>query len=508
MKQVIWILILAVTVLSQDKIIFMNGSVLKGEVDRTVLTETSKSIRFKPKGGQQFTFYNVDQINFVESWNGVTLYPVGVIVNTTSGRFHLPNVRHLPPKEKQKKFANDKEAIVKGFLPCSACFDTHPKISDYALEKSLVRAAILQIQSDHELMYEHPMLPKLQTLMKQILDHWPEELKGYDYRIQIIRDDKINAFAVAGGNLYFSTGMLQMIETDEELEAILAHEIAHVERRHMLRAFKDYQLKKAKLALVSSLLTLTAAVSESDLGIALAGIATDLGSFAVEFSRIGFGRDQEQEADMFAQIYLRGVGKDLQPMLAALDKLATNSKTRIGYVRQVNAFSSHPDLLSRISQIEAGVYHKYDEPLIMKLFSVNSKLELDPGFIEIIISHAYQTQSSDNKDQDEILLLGTIVNHHPELSFKINSITLNFLGSLGQTPLKGLDEVIVPYDGGTEFVARVNAPKELSEKTANSVFNKKLLPYSVDVSAIVLKAGGNALKAVGLQDIQCTMTIN
>ncbi len=55
-----------------------------------------------------------------------------------------------------------------------------------------------------------------------------------------------NAYAVAGGNLYFTTGLLDMTESNAELESVLAHEIAHVERRHTLRGYKEY-LKKQQL---------------------------------------------------------------------------------------------------------------------------------------------------------------------------------------------------------------------------------------------------------------------
>lgn len=144
----------------------------------------------------------------------------------------------------------------------------------------------------------------------------------------------------------------------------------------------------------------------------------------------------------------------------------------------------------------------------MQLHPIKPDLDINPGFIEMIISHAYKTKSSDSQDKDQILLLGKIINNHEELSFQVNSITLNFLGSLGQTQLGGIVEVTVPFEGSTEFVGRIKAPKELSEEAARSVFNKNILPFAVDISAIVLRSGENAKRIMGLQNIQCTMTIN
>jgi|TARA_B100000315_G_scaffold242826_1_gene265491 Zn-dependent protease with chaperone function len=508
MKKTLLFLFLSTIIFCQDEIVFIDGKILKGEVDKNSIVENPSSIRFKPKGWQIFSFYNVEQINFVRSWNGKLLYPKGVVVNIESNVYHLPNVKHLPSDDFQKSYSDNKEADSAGYLPCKACFDTHPQISDYALEKELVKATIIQIQNTNEIMYEHSLLPKLQSMMSNILSNWSESLKGYDYRIQIIRDDTPNAFAVAGGNLYFSTGLLEMLENDEELESVLAHEIAHVERRHTLRAFKEYLKKQQVLAFATTLLAIAAVAAESEEGLMLAGAVSEIGKFAIEYSQKGYDRDLEQEADMFAQIYLNNAGKELTYLLSSLDKLATHSKTRLGYIPQTNAFSSHPNILSRIKQIENSEFFNYDSPLSMELHPIKSDLNIQPGFIKMEINHAYKTSSSDSDESDEILLLGKIINEHSDLSFQINSIKLNLLGSLGVIELGGIVDVSASYESSTDFVGRIKAPKEMSEKVLESVKTKRILPFAVDVSAIVLQSGKNSEKVTGFQNIQCTMTIN
>ena len=509
MKRLIISLLLFVTVsFAQDELLLKDGTVIKGEVDKKSIVGNNSSIRFKPKGWQIFQFYNVDQINFVRSWNGKLLYPKGVVVNVESNFYHLPNVKHLPSDEFQEPYSDNIDADSAGYLPCKACFDTHPQISDYALEKELVKATIIQIQNTNEIMYEHALLPKLQSMMSNILSNWSEKLKGYDYRIQIIRDDSPNAFAVAGGNLYFSTGLLEMSENDEELESVLAHEIAHVERRHTLRAYKEYLKKQQALAVATTLLAIAAVAAESEEGLLLAGAVSEIGKFAIEYSQKGYDRDLEQEADMFAQIYLINSGKELTNMLSTLDKLATHSKTRLGYIPQTNAFSSHPNILSRVKQIENSEFYDYDSPLSMEFHPIKSDINIQPGFIKMEINHAYKTLSSDSDESDEILLIGKIINKHSNLSFQINSIKLNFLGSIGVIELGGIVDVSASYESSTEFVGRVKTPKELSEKVLESVKNKNILPFAVDISAIVLQTGKNSKKVTGLQNIQCTMTIN
>ena len=167
-----------------------------------------------------------------------------VIVNTKTGRIHNFGVLHLPDSLDQKEYKNKDLAVKDGFEFCKACFDLRPELFDYDLEKQLTSQAIIAIKNRYEIMYEHERLEFLNGLMGVVLKRWPEELRGYSYRLQIIRDEAPNALAIAGGNIYLTTGLIDMVENDAELEAVLVHEIAHVERRHTLRSFKEYQKKQ------------------------------------------------------------------------------------------------------------------------------------------------------------------------------------------------------------------------------------------------------------------------
>lgn len=508
-----WILVISLFVIAgleaQDEIIFKDRSIIKGEVDPTSITDSTTSVRFKPQSWQIFTFYNLDEINFVKAWNGEILYPIGVVVNLQSGKYHLPNVKHAPQENNSQFISSVKVAEDMGLEPCNACFDSHPRISDYALEQELVKATIIHINNTNEIMYEHSKLPKLQHTMNDILNKWPENLKGYKYRVQVIRDEQPNAFAVAGGNLYFTSGLLNMIEGDLELEGVLAHEIAHVERRHYLRGYKEKQNKKNALALATAIVGLAAIAVDSDEGIALAATIAAAGHYALEFTQIGYERDLEQEADIMAQIYLKQNEKELRPTINFIDKLATTAKTRYGYVPKTNAFSSHPDLLARIEQIENGELYKYDVPMKMIFHPhIQENTDLESGFMELNVKYAYKTISSDKKNEDEIILMGSIINRHKSMSFQIKSISLNLMGTVGVTNLGGIVDVLVPYESETDFIGRIKSPKEHTTSIVNNIYNKKVLPFSVNISGIVIQPGKNALNVVGMRKILCTMTIN
>lgn len=58
--------------------------------------------------------------------------------------------------------------------------------------------------------------------------------KGLDYELTIINDTEFNAFAIAGGQIFLNTGLLQGLESKDEIAFVIAHELAHNELRHCI----------------------------------------------------------------------------------------------------------------------------------------------------------------------------------------------------------------------------------------------------------------------------------
>ena len=78
---------------------------------------------------------------------------------------------------------------------------------------------------------------KLNTILKRLLPYIERE--GIQYDIHLIDDDDmINAFAIAGGHVYVTTGIMNWAESDDELAFIIGHEIAHVDLEHTVNQIK------------------------------------------------------------------------------------------------------------------------------------------------------------------------------------------------------------------------------------------------------------------------------
>jgi Zn-dependent protease with chaperone function len=527
MKKIFVIPLIINLLIGQDKIVLLDGKIINGTIVKRANIEYSNNIEFIPNGWEISVFYNKDDINFVKSHDGKLLFPKNVVANFESGLYHLPHINHLPPEKNRILFESAEDAIKAGYSPCKACFDIRPTLSDFTLERRLAKQTIIEIKNQNEILYEHSSLPKLQSIVTKILNNWVEPLEGYNYRVQVIRDDEPNALAVAGGNIYVTSGLLDIVENDDELEFILAHEIAHIERRHLLRQFKEFQRKQAGIKAVMALLII--ATSNNENNQFTADVIEAMGTFATALASSGYERRLEQEADLFAQLYFKKQSKEINPIVTTLDKLITYSLTRTGSITINNAFSSHPDLTARLNQTKHGYFHTYDQPLIMSFqpvtpspinkkqkygqqlinqaYTNNIQEKLFPGFLELRVNNVYKVISSNKDDEDEILLLGTIKNNHSEMSFKINSIKLNFLGSLGITELHGIVDLVIPTNSQSEFVGRIKSPKDISAKVEDSVYNKRILPFGVNISAVILQPGVEVKKVSGFQNITCAMIV-
>jgi len=495
-----------------DEIILRDGTTVVGLVDRGFINENANSIRIKSYKHKRDIYYHVDQINFVRAWNGKLLYPIGVVANLETNIYHLPNVLHLPADEHRKFYGTMDLADSAGYIKCKSCFNERPRITNYTLEMELAKELNLIIKSTNEILYEHPMLGVLQDHVKHILATWPEKLKGYDYRVQIIRSPEVNASAVPGGNIYINTGLLELFEYPEEIEAVLAHEIAHVERRHGLQNWFKRQEHNQKVEFWNSMISMGLAFANegSQAGAALAIGSTIAGSISTHASELalhGYTRENEQEADMLAQLRLHKLGRETEPILHILDKAAVHTKTREGYIQGTNGYSSHPDIRQRIAQLQNIEFFEYETPMKFSLHSRDQTVNLVPGFLEISIQYAFMSLSSTSPNRSQIILMGTATNHNAEVGFRINGISINVLGGPGVVALEGLDGLSVDYASSANFIASFNVDNTLQAGTLQAIKNKALLPYSTDISAMLFIPGEDPQEMFQTKALQCTMVI-
>jgi Zn-dependent protease with chaperone function len=153
-----------------------------------------------------------------------------------------------------------------------------------------------------------------------------------------------NAFTLPGGQIILLDKLVEMPASDDEILAVLAHEIGHFRERHSIR-----------MLIQSSVVGFFVAVYFGDASFLAAGL-----SAAVLNS--SYSREMEREADDYAIIALRRLGMSPEPLASALEKLEGSRLAKRGDVpekkdntrRSENWFSSHPSTEARIRRIRAS----------------------------------------------------------------------------------------------------------------------------------------------------------
>ena len=167
----------------------------------------------------------------------------------------------------------------------------------------------------------------------------------------VIDTETINAFAMPGGNVIISQGLLKRLANESELAGVLAHEIAHVVKKHQLTAIQS----SAKSELLSSIGKDMAAdrIGRSGGG-ALAQVGkTAAANVAVDLLKDGFflrplDRSMEYEADRLAIVIAARSGYDPYGLVAALQMLAQYK----GDSDAASVFSTHPAAAERLAELE------------------------------------------------------------------------------------------------------------------------------------------------------------
>ncbi len=166
--------------------------------------------------------------------------------------------------------------------------------------------------------------------------------KDVVYRFTVLsdeKDDNYNAFAVPGGYIYIFDDLVEALETDDKLAAVLAHEMGHVEARHAI--------KRMQGNLGLTVLMLLGAGMQSEEG-AHARANRAIGQLVAAYSR-----HDERQADELSVKYLRRAGFEPAGAIGALETLKTLRKKAPR--RRYCFYRSHPYLSERISYLKKSV---------------------------------------------------------------------------------------------------------------------------------------------------------
>ncbi len=204
-----------------------------------------------------------------------------------------------------------------------------------------VAATILHVYSP----YDNKEATRYLNLLGQTLaaaSDKPETYGGYHFLI--LDSDEINAFAAPGGLIFVSRGMLRLCRDEDDLAAVLAHEIGHVQNQHGLKAIKSGRLTSA--------LTILAAEGARSFGGKELAELTDafegsIGDITSTMMNSGYARSAEREADATAIVIVKRVGYNPNGLVEMLMEMKKQLKPG-----GLDFAKTHPDPNDRIKDIE------------------------------------------------------------------------------------------------------------------------------------------------------------
>jgi predicted Zn-dependent protease len=191
-----------------------------------------------------------------------------------------------------------------------------------------------QFEQDGTILTNSPWAPAVSNITSRLLPSVSKS--GYDFKFHIKQDTNVNAFAMPGGHVVILTGLLEHADSAEEVAGVLAHEMAHVTRRHSLRNI----LKSAGL-----LVLVQAALGDAN---GLLALAADASRYLLEQK---FSRDFEREADDNGWLYLVESNIDPRGMTRFFEKLKRLTATSPAMENSLSLINTHPATQERIDRL-------------------------------------------------------------------------------------------------------------------------------------------------------------
>ncbi|MDD2725386.1 MAG: M48 family metalloprotease [Methylovulum sp.] len=191
-------------------------------------------------------------------------------------------------------------------------------------EEQLGQSVLTQIEGDGDMVKQGLAIDTLKNIGKQLTQN-----SRYHYQWFIKKDKTVNAFALPGGIIIVNSALIAKADNADELAAVLAHEVQHVEQQHALKNMVNSLGWAAALMVVLG-----------DVNAATAVIAHQLGNMY-------FSRDSEDEADRLGLQALIRAKIAPDGMVTLLQKLAKEPGAN-----PPEWLSSHPDIAERIKTIQ------------------------------------------------------------------------------------------------------------------------------------------------------------
>ncbi len=209
-------------------------------------------------------------------------------------------------------------------------------------EREVGEKLLFTVRSAFELLDDPDIHQYINNLGVEVLD--VAGVQFFDYHFFVIKDKEFNAFAAPSGLIFFHSGLIETMNSENELVSVLAHEIGHIVKRHLAsRLEKGKAVNMATLALALASLALGSGEATQAL---LAGSLAAGQSFNLHFSRL-----DEEEADLLAYDWMKELGRNPEAQEKMLQTMRRITRYRMGQMPQY--LLTHPNPEVRMDYVQS-----------------------------------------------------------------------------------------------------------------------------------------------------------
>lgn len=213
-------------------------------------------------------------------------------------------------------------------------------------ERQLGLKIMRQIRADPSYMDDPEIASYLSNLGHRLIVNSDEADANQLFEFFAVEDPSINAFALPGGFMGFNSGLIIAAQSESELAAVMAHEIAHVTQKHLARmiASQKYDLVKMLAALAVAIVAARSNNPQASQAVLVTSQASMIQS------KLDFTRNHEKEADRIGLNILLDAGFDPQGMTTFFDRLQRSGRF---YENGAPSYlRTHPITYERIADIQ------------------------------------------------------------------------------------------------------------------------------------------------------------
>lgn len=266
-------------------------------------------------------------------------------------------------------------------------------------EYRIGQAFFWRLQQSVDLIEDPEITSYLQLLGYRLVSN--SDAPSLPFQFFMVPDSTINAFAAPGGFIGINSGLMLVSETEDEMASVLAHEIAHITQRHLLRGFE--KTEKMRLPMTAAMIA-AALLGAYDPKMGSAAImAVQAGGVQMQ---LDFTRAHEAEADNLGMQTLVRSGFEPDAMPSFFEKLQQNSRFYGG--GEVPEFlRTHPVTLNRIADARgrAVQYTKkaqLSDKLQFYLMREKLRVMMSDNLAELIRHYQDRLQQSDDSNKDPL----------------------------------------------------------------------------------------------------------